>query len=49
MIFIQGAFKNIQGILWKTQGILKDVAHVFIFQGLFQGHDAFSRSFSRPV
>ena len=33
-IFIQGAFKNIQGLLWKNQGIFKDIAQVFIFQGL---------------
>ena len=35
IIFIQGAFKNIQGLLWKIQGIFKDIAQFFIFQGLF--------------
>ena len=34
VIFIQGAFKNIQGLLWKIQGIFKGIAQVFIFQGL---------------
>ena len=34
IIFIQGAFKNIQGLLWKIQGIIKDIAQFFIFQGL---------------
>ena len=34
IIFIQGAFKNIQGLLWKIQGIFKGIAQVFIFQGL---------------
>ena len=42
VIFIQGAFKNIQGLLWKIQGLLKDIPQFFSFQ-TFQGHDAFSR------
>ena len=36
IIFIQGAFKNIQGLLWKIHGIFKDIAQFFIFQGLFK-------------
>ena len=36
IIFIQGAFKNIQGLQWKIQGIFKDIAQFFIFQGLFK-------------
>ena len=36
IIFIQGAFKNIPGLQWKIQGIFKDIAHFFIFQGLFK-------------
>ena len=36
IIFIQGAFKNIQGLLWQIQGIFKDIAQFFIFQELFK-------------
>ena len=25
VIFIQGAFKNIQGLLWKIQGLFEDI------------------------
>ena len=46
VIFIQGAFKNIQGLLWKIQGhptilffnfqgLFKDIT---LFQGLFKAH-----------
>ena len=39
VIFIQGAFKNIQGLF-------KDIPQFFNFQRLFiQGHDAFSGTF----
>ena len=34
-IFIQGAFKNIQGVLGKIQGLFKDM---MLFQGLFKAH-----------
>ena len=43
VIFIQGAFKNIQGLLWKIQGLLKDIPQFFSFQRLFKDTDAFSR------
>ena len=33
---IQGAFKNIQGLLWKIQGLFKDFPKFFNFQGLFK-------------
>ena len=36
VIFIQGAFKNIQGLLWKIQGLFKDIPQFFNFQGLFK-------------
>ena len=36
IVFIQGAFKNIQGLLWKIQGLFKDIAQFFNFQGLFK-------------
>ena len=36
VIFIQGAFKNIQGPLWKIQGLFKDIPQLFNFQGLFK-------------
>ena len=38
VIFIQGAFKNIQGLLWKIQGLFKDIPQIFYFQGLFKAH-----------
>ena len=45
VIFIQGAFKNIQELLWKIQGLFKDIPQFFNFQG----HDAFlSPYFLRP-
>ena len=45
VIFIQGAFKNIQELLWKIQGLFKDIPQFFSFQG----HDAFlSPYFLRP-
>ena len=36
LIFIQGTFKNIQGLVWKIQGLLKDILQFFNFQGLFK-------------
>ena len=30
-IFIQGACKNIQGLLWKIQGLFKDILQFFSF------------------
>ena len=33
VIFILGAFKNIQGLLWKIQGLFKNM---MLFQGLFK-------------
>ena len=36
VIFIQGAFKNIQGLLWKIQGLFKDIPQICNFQGLFK-------------
>ena len=46
VIFIQGAFKNIQGLLWKIQGLFKDIPQYYfsifkdmtLFQGLFKAH-----------
>ena len=35
-IFIQGTFNNIQGLLWKIQGLFKDIPLFFNFQGLFK-------------
>ena len=35
-IFVQGAFKNIQGLLWKIQGLFKDIPQISNFQGLFK-------------
>ena len=29
VIFIQGAFKNIQGLLWKIQGLFKDIPQYY--------------------
>ena len=34
--FIQGALNNIQGLLWKIQGLFKDIPQFFNFQGLFK-------------
>ena len=36
VILIQGAFKNIQGLQWKIQGLFKDIPQFFNFQGLFK-------------
>ena len=36
VIFIQGAFKNIQGLLWKIQGLFQDIPQICNFQGLFK-------------
>ena len=35
-IYIQGAFKNIQGLLGKIQGLFKDIPQISNFQGLFK-------------
>ena len=32
--FIQGAFKNYQGLLWKIQGLFKNIQQFLSFQGL---------------
>ena len=34
--FIQGAFKNYQGLPWKIQGLFKNIQQFFNFQGLFK-------------
>ena len=34
VIFTQGAFKNIQGLLWKIQGLFKDILHLKVKKGL---------------
>ena len=44
VIFIQGAFKNIQGLLWEIQGHFKDIPQFFNFQG----HHSFSMTFQGP-
>ena len=31
-----GAFKNIQGLLWKIQGLFKAIPQFFNFPGLFK-------------
>ena len=50
VIFIQGAFKNIQELLWKIQGLFKEIPQFFNFQGPFLGHDrCFFKDFLRPV
>ena len=36
VIFIQGAFKNIQGLLWKIQGLFKDIQQFFNFRELYK-------------
>ena len=38
VIFIQGVFKNNQELLWKIQGLFKDIPQFFNFQGLFKAH-----------
>ena len=49
VIFIQGALKNIQGLLWKIEGLFKDIPqYYFQFSRTFQGHNAFSRTFQGP-
>ena len=49
VIFIQGAFKNIQGLLWKIQGLFKDIAQFFNFQGLFKDTMLFQGLFKTRV
>ena len=46
--FIQRAFTNFQGPLWKIEGLFKDFSFFVNFQGLFEGYDAFSRTFQGP-
>ena len=36
IIFIQAAFNNIQRLLWKIQGLFKDIPLFFNFQGLLK-------------
>ena len=36
IIFIQGAFKNIQGLLWKIQGLFTDIQQFSNFQGFLK-------------
>ena len=51
VIFIQGAFKNIQGLLCKIQGLVKrcqGYPTIFQFSRTFQGHHAFSMTFQGP-
>ena len=38
VIFNQGAFKNIQGLLWKIQGLFEDIPQFFNSPGLFKAH-----------
>ena len=50
VIFIQGAFKNIQGLLWKIQGLFKDIPQLFFnFQGLFKDTMLFQGLFKTGV
>ena len=37
VLFIQGPFDKIQGLLGKIQGLFKDLSKSFNFQGLFKG------------
>ena len=37
VLFIQGPFYKIQGLLGKIQGLFKDLSRFFNFQGLFKG------------
>ena len=37
VLFIQGPFDKIQGLLAKIQGLFKDLSKFFNFQGLFKG------------
>ena len=51
VILIQGAFKNIQGLLCKIQGLVKSCQGyptIFQFSRTFQGHHAFSMTFQGP-
>ena len=36
VIFIQGTFKNIQGLLWKIQGLFTDIQQFSNFQGFLK-------------
>ena len=46
--FIQGAFTNIQGLIWKNQGLFKSKQKCFQYQGLFQDMMFFSRTIQGP-
>ena len=48
VLFIQGPFDKIQGLLGKTQGLFKDLNNCFSFQGLFKGW-CFFKNYSKPV
>jgi len=45
-IFIQGDFKNIQGLLGKIQGLFKDITQISNFQGFFK--DVFITHYHTP-
>ena len=47
--FIQGAFKNIQGLLWHIQGLFTDIPQFFNFQGLFKDMIVFQGLFKAPA
>ena len=49
VIFIQGAFKNNQGLLWRIQGLFKDIHQFFNFQGLFKNMMLFQGLFMACV
>ena len=46
--FIQGAFKNIQGLLWKISRTFQGYPTIFQFSRTLQAHDAFSRTCQGP-
>ena len=45
IIFIQAAFNNIQRLLWKIQGLFKDIPLFFNFQGLLKDMTLFQGLF----
>ena len=49
VIFIQGAFKNNQGLLWRIQGLFKDIHQFFNFHGLFKNMMLFQGLFMACV
>ena len=44
-----GAFKNIQGLLWKIQGLFKAIPQFFNFPGLFKDMMLFQGLFKAHV